>query len=362
MGRPLKIAKVNGSTPVDSGFNNPDGSGNTYGVVGGATSSSGQQILPRVSIGRNSSGTGTFIWSNATAIMNYTGTDIDMNAVVNPGALVSQANDTVIQGATSATGLVTQTTVSTAASTDEVTLDNSDTLVINGAIVFGADIGGLRAGVVYYVESKPSSTTITVSYTPGGSALALTDDTVATTATQNTITLDAAPSTSGTASAISVSEDAAGYIIRQKGKRKYLVGDSTTVNVEDMVAGRSYAIASLGDTDWNLVGAGVDAGAGKMFVATSAGTGTGTVNLVGVCTSIAVGNVSLTGNTMSMLATTSAPSDVYLTTVTNRFALDNTNNGTKQNPGTKYVVTFNGAQAANAALGFPNGIIDVRST
>lgn len=41
MGRPLKIAK---STSVDTGFNNPEGLANTYGVVGGATSIGGPQL------------------------------------------------------------------------------------------------------------------------------------------------------------------------------------------------------------------------------------------------------------------------------------------------------------------------------
>jgi hypothetical protein len=361
MGRPLKIAKIYGSTPVDSGFDNPEGSANTYGVVGGATSLSDQQVLTRVAIGRSLSGSGTFIWSDQTPIMNYTGTDLDMNAVVPVDAYVGVDDSTLIEFTTSATGLVTQTTVSSDALTDEITLDDSDTLVINGAIIFGADIGGLTAGEVYYVETKPSSTTITVSATPGGATLSLSDDTVATSATQNTITLDAAPATSGTSSSIVVSKDAAGYIVRQKGKRKYLVADATSINDEDMVAGSAYRIISVGNTDWNSVGAGSDAAAGKIFIATGVGAGTGTVNLIGPCKTANLANAVLTANTMNLVGTTSAPATVRLDSLTNYFGTDFTDNGTDENSGTKYVVSFNGAVAANVTLGYPNGIIDIQS-
>lgn len=77
MGRPIKIRHTNGSTPVDTGYNNPAGSGNTYGVVGGITSQSGSQILcsvklPSLAVGngyivRQRSAT-KFLVANATAI------------------------------------------------------------------------------------------------------------------------------------------------------------------------------------------------------------------------------------------------------------------------------------------------------
>lgn len=371
MGRALKIAKAVGSWPttssVDTGFNNPDGTTDatpastpSYGVVGGATSLSGDQVLTRVAIGQGYSGNGTFIWSSATPIMNYTGTDLDMNVVVPVDAYVGTDDSTVIEFTTSATGLVTQNTVSSAAATDEITLDDSTTLVINGAIIFGADIGGLTAGVVYYVETKPSGTTITVSATPGGATLSLSDDTVATTATQNTITLDNAPATSGTSSSIVVSKDAAGYIVRQKGKRKYLVADATSVNDEDMKVGSAYRITSVGNTDWNSVGAGPDAGIGKIFIATGVGAGTGTVNLVGTCKTANLANAALTANTMNLVGTTDAPATVLLDSLTNYHATDFTDNGTDENAGTKYVVTFNSAVAANVSLGYPNGVISIQ--
>ena len=50
MGRPIKIARFQGATPVDSGYNNPGGSSNTYGVVGGNTGGAGKQILCQVKL------------------------------------------------------------------------------------------------------------------------------------------------------------------------------------------------------------------------------------------------------------------------------------------------------------------------
>ena len=55
MGRPIKIAK---SATIDSGFNNPAGAGNTYGVVGGDTAFSTPTILCRVKIGANAEADG----------------------------------------------------------------------------------------------------------------------------------------------------------------------------------------------------------------------------------------------------------------------------------------------------------------
>lgn len=48
MGRPLKIKE---SATVDTGFNNPAGASNTYGVVGGLTEATGVEILAYVKIG-----------------------------------------------------------------------------------------------------------------------------------------------------------------------------------------------------------------------------------------------------------------------------------------------------------------------
>jgi hypothetical protein len=90
-----------------------------------------------------------------------------------------------------------------------------------------------------------------------------------------------------------------GYIIRQKGSHKYLVGGTTTRTA--LVAGLAYRITAVGNTDWTAVGAGSDVAAGDIFTATAAlaDTGTGTVNAVGQCvlinelTGFTAGNMSI---------------------------------------------------------------------
>lgn len=84
-----------------------------------------------------------------------------------------------------------------------------------------------------------------------------------------------------TANVAGTSGDA--FIITQKGATKYLVGLDGAIDVADIVVGNSYKILSLGDTNWQAIGSPRTAVAGDIFTATAVGTGTGTVQLVGVC-------------------------------------------------------------------------------
>lgn len=104
---------------------------------------------------------------------------------------------------------------------------------------------------------------------------------------------------------------AQGYIIRQKGSHKYLVGDVTSVADEDLVVGYAYIITSVGTTDWVACGAPTNYGVGTIFTCTAdAGAGTGTANLVGVCvledsaTPSAAGFMSITYTLGDSTATT----------------------------------------------------------
>lgn len=113
----------------------------------------------------------------------------------------------------------------------------------------------------------------------------------------------------------------AGTIIRQKGARKFMVLDSTTVQDESIVAGAAYRILSLGSTNWQLFGAPTGATVGTIFTATAAGSnsGTGTCNLVGTCvlysTTPTVGNMAIT---MSIADST----PTYISKITNKFVQD----------------------------------------
>ena len=78
---------------------------------------------------------------------------------------------------------------------------------------------------------------------------------------------------------------AQGYIIRQKGSHKYLVGDVTGVNDGSFLVGQAYQISTVGTTtDWPAAGAPANYGLGTIFTATSVGgSGNGAANSVGVC-------------------------------------------------------------------------------
>lgn len=91
------------------------------------------------------------------------------------------------------------------------------------------------------------------------------------------------------------------YIIRQKGATKYLVGSVDATDAANIVAGSSYRIVSAGTTVFTSIGAPVTATVGDIFTANRAGTGTGTVNLVGQCLLANQANAALlTANTMSI--------------------------------------------------------------
>ena len=113
---------------------------------------------------------------------------------------------------------------------------------------------------------------------------------------------------------------AAGYIIRQKGAHKYLVGDATSRTA--LVLGNAYRIITVGDTAWNSYGVTGTAAVGTIFTATAAlgNTGTGAVNLVGVC--VLTNAASPTAGNMSIAYTDDASSEVYISKLTNKFLLD----------------------------------------
>ena len=116
-----------------------------------------------------------------------------------------------------------------------------------------------------------------------------------------------------------------GVILRQKGSRKFLVQDTTAIQDESIVAGNAYVITTLGNTNWQALGAGPTAVVGDIFTATASGAGlttNGVVNLVGQCVlkkqaigSLTVGNMSITMSVGDSAAT-------YISKLTNKFAQD----------------------------------------
>ena len=122
---------------------------------------------------------------------------------------------------------------------------------------------------------------------------------------------------------IAAEED--GYIIRQKGSHKYLVGGTTSRTA--LISGNAYRIITVGDTDWASYGVTGSAAVGTIFTATAtlANTGTGAVNAVGVCVLSSEADGALTEGNMNITFTLSDSTAVNVSKLTNKFMRDWTN-------------------------------------
>ena len=115
-----------------------------------------------------------------------------------------------------------------------------------------------------------------------------------------------------------------GYIIRQKGSHKYLVG-GTSVRTA-LVSGLAYRIRTVGNTDWNSYGVVGTAVVGTVFTATASlgSTGTGQVFAVGVC--VLTSDLSPTAGLMSIsYFNTNDSTEVAISKLTNKWLLNWTN-------------------------------------
>jgi hypothetical protein len=115
---------------------------------------------------------------------------------------------------------------------------------------------------------------------------------------------------------------ATGYIIRQKGSHKYLVGDATGVNDGSFVVGQAYQISTVGTTtDWPAAGAPANYGLGTVFTATSVGgSGNGAANSVGVC--VLADDVTPAAGLMAITFTFGDSTATTISKLTNKFLLD----------------------------------------
>lgn len=357
MGRPLKINKLNATTIVDIGFPNNGSTDNGFldtapGVVGGTIADFGGELVlyPSVAVEQtqygaiNSTAGTTVIWGSAGA---------DFVNTLAAGSIVYAAGlDAAIGVVSSTHANVTVTCDSAAASTDLITTKGvvaATDLVVNGPVVFASDFAGLTAGTVYYVKTTPSGTSFSVSLVPEGTAIQLSDDSDDVVATQTTTaTLDADASATVSASAWTSATPDNGYVVRQKGKKKFLVARRQNIEDEFIAAGGSYIITSVSNTDWEALGAGPDAALGKIFTASVDGAGlatNGQVYALGVCTLVEAASAALVRNQMSLALTKGDVSTEYAASLTNHFTVDFTDNGTDENAGTKYIATFLGANS-----------------
>ena len=149
----------------------------------------------------------------------------------------------------------------------------------NGGAAVGVDLGFPNFGsLTAPVFNAPTQTLDSAQYLGVVGGAAPTDTPSATNPRVDVTVNIANPSGSG----IGVAQ---GYIIRQKGSHKYLVGDATGVNDGSFVVGQAYQISTVGTTtNWTAAGAPANFGLGTIFTATSVGgSGNGAANSVGVC-------------------------------------------------------------------------------
>ena len=112
-----------------------------------------------------------------------------------------------------------------------------------------------------------------------------------------------------------------GFIIRQKGSKKFLVGMSTGIDPENAVVGTAIRIEALGDTDWEAMGAPATYAVGTIFTVTAASAAgtTGTANECGVCTLADEADAALTEGNMTVTVIEADSSEARLDYLSNRW-------------------------------------------
>jgi len=265
---------------VDSGFLNPVNGSNTatgsetFGVVGGNSSLYGSQVRTQVAIGI--AGTGTIYTSSANA--NVFGVGSNFTAQLSAGSTlqIAVAN---INGSTDYVNLGTvsgaiagyaniEISNSTATGNFLTTVGNAQLLFANQPVILSANIGGLLGNTLYFVKTIVNAAAFTVSFDSGGGNVALANENATSYAVQDRVVLTGSASTTGQNAGFVYANDEQGYIVRQKGKTKYLVTGLTT-------------------------------------------------GLTAQCYTANVANASLTPNSMSIVSTSAAPANTYIQSLNN---------------------------------------------
>jgi hypothetical protein len=316
---------------VDAYFNNPVGgagfpatNANTYSVVGGNTAIIGKQVLAQVAIGVN--GTGTLYSATDTAYVTGIGTDLANALSVGSAIQVASANingstDYTTIGFANTVGGLTAIAVANTNNTGNIirTTGNAQTLFANGTVRFTANLGGLVSGQVYFVKAIANATAFTVSSTLAGAEVDLSDATGTPDAQQDVVELVANAAVASTGAAFVYANDEAGFIVRQKGKQKYLVTGATSGLTSQCLLANVANTALTPNT--------------MRILATYANSATQTVQ-------------SLSDHTGELFTATSGP------IATGNIVLANA---------TPVYVTFNTAAAANADAGQPYSLVQIAS-
>jgi hypothetical protein len=124
----------------------------------------------------------------------------------------------------------------------------------------------------------------------------------------------------------SITAEAEGFIVRQKGASKYLVSrlDATAIDPANAVVGSQIRIVSVGNTDWDYMGAGEGTIAvGKIFTVrfASAAGSSGTAAEVGICTLANVNDAALSVGDMTVSYTDIGSAAVRLQRFSNKHGI-----------------------------------------
>ncbi len=266
---------------TDSGFQNPDTaaqSGNTstnpgasYGAVGGNTTIYGPQTIAQVAIGIAGSGlvyavtSSADVWGIQTDFANVTG--------LGAGSAIQFVNS--VDGSTTNVGFVSSlyrvdTTVTNTYANGYVRVDDNTGFNLNKPVYLTGNIGGLVANTPYFVtEINGGGHLVTLSARPTGGNVALSAAVATVPVIAEAVTLTA-HSTANTSIAgvtyfagYNYANDEAGYIVRQKGKQKYLVtGLTTTLTAQCYTA--NVANTALTPNTMSIVS--TNAAAGNVYV------------------------------------------------------------------------------------------------
>jgi hypothetical protein len=184
----------------------------------------------------------------------------------------------------------------------------------NGGASVGIDLGFPNFGSLTNPVKNSVGNMTDAQYLGVVGGAAATDTPSATNPRVDVIVNIANPSGSG----IGVAQ---GYIIRQKGSRKYLVGSVTAVNDGSFVVGQAYQVITLGTTNWQSIGAESDLAVGGIFTATGAnGGGNGVANSVGIC--VLDNDVTPAAGLMAITYTNNDSTATPISKLTNKFLLD----------------------------------------
>ena len=291
--------------PVDTYFNNPNGSANTYSVVGGNTAIIGSQVLCNVAIGQN--GSGVLYASDTSNVVGGAGTDLGNIAADTVIQYIAANGSPVTLGYVDTATGVTSVEISNATATGNflTTVGNAQTLFANLPVTLDADIGGLTAGTTYFVKTIANATAFSVSLTPGGANVALADEDATANALQDTTLLTANATANLAGASYIYATPEAGYIVRQKGKQKYLVKGTTsglvgqcyTANVANtaMLPGQMTITATYANAATQLVQSLSDHNA-ELFTSTSGPVATGNIVLQNAAPAYATFNSAAAAN------------------------------------------------------------------